>query len=155
MSGVLARKRNLSKLEVIVFASQLHDMMLEFMQRSFGIRNLNNVLRNSQRCLNFVEMDYVLQQYKHDINEELSFLETNLRAANTIYPTTASEYERRREFQTIAITNCECVIGMLQRIADIFDVDINKYEKPITAIRREISLIKKWRQSDNKLARLL
>lgn len=39
----------------------------------------------------------------------------------------------------------------LQRIAEIFEVDLNLYSPYVKAIDREIGLIKKWRQRDKKM----
>ncbi len=62
-----------------------------------------------------------------------------------------AEYERRREYQNNAIVNCEQLIKELQRVVEVFDVDINLYGRYVKAIDREIDLIKKWRQRDNKI----
>lgn len=76
---------------------------------------------------------------------------SNVRAANSLYPTSMAEYERRREYQNNAIVNCEQLIKELQRVVEIFEVDINLYNRYVKAIDREIDLIKKWRQRDNKI----
>ena len=34
---------------------------------------------------------------------------------------------------------------------EIFEVDVNTYGRYVNAIDREIGLIKKWRQRDNKI----
>ncbi len=39
----------------------------------------------------------------------------------------------------------------LQHVVEIFEVDLNTYNRYANAIDREIGLIKKWRQSDNKI----
>lgn len=36
----------------------------------------------------------------------------------------------------------------LQRVVEIFDVDLNLYNRYVKAIDREIGLIKRWRQRD-------
>jgi hypothetical protein len=61
------------------------------------------------------------------------------------------EYEQRRDYQNNAIVNCEQLIKELQRVVEIFEVDVNIYGKYVAAINREIGLIKKWRQYDNKI----
>ena len=85
------------------------------------------------------------------INDIASSLTNNVRAANSLYPTSLHEYEKRRDYQNIAIANCEQLIKELQRVVEIFEVDINIYGRYIRAINREIGLIKKWRQRDNKI----
>jgi uncharacterized protein YjaG (DUF416 family) len=39
----------------------------------------------------------------------------------------------------------------LQRVSDVFDVDLNVYDRCVTALNREIDLIKAWRQKDNRI----
>lgn len=39
----------------------------------------------------------------------------------------------------------------IQRIVEIFEVDVNLYSRYVKAIDREIGLIKKWRQRDNRI----
>lgn len=50
-----------------------------------------------------------------------------------------------------SIVNCEQLLKELQRIAEIFEVDLNLYSPYVKAIDREIGLIKKWRQRDKKM----
>ena len=57
----------------------------------------------------------------------------------------------RRDYQNTAIVNCEQLIKELQRIAEIFEVDLNLYGPYVRAIDREIGLIKSWRQRDKKM----
>ena len=65
--------------------------------------------------------------------------------------TTLHEYEQRRDYQNTAIVNCEQLLKELQRIVEIFEVDVNLYSRYVKAIDREIGLIKKWRQRDNRI----
>ena len=51
-------------------------------------------------------------------------------------------------YQNAAIVNCEQLINELQRVVEIFDVDLNVYNRYVKAIDREIGLIKRWRQRD-------
>lgn len=51
----------------------------------------------------------------------------------------------------MAIVSCEQIVHELQRIVDIFEVDVNVYGRYIQAIDREIGLIKRWRQRDNRI----
>ena len=51
-------------------------------------------------------------------------------------------------YQNAAIVNCEQLINELQRVVEIFDVDLNLYNRYVKAIDREIGLIKRWRQRD-------
>ena len=154
--SVLVSKRKESKLEVIVYSIELHNMLVELMQRSFGVKNLDQLVRvryayGKDDREDFDKYHYLMYESKKRIDHLASLLTSNLVSANSRYPTTLHEYERRRDFQNDAIVNCEQLIKELQHVVDIFDVDLNLYERYVTAIDREIGLIKNWRQRDNKI----
>lgn len=154
--SVLVADRKESKFEAIVYSEELHDMLIELMQRSFGIKDLDHFVRiryayGKDATEDFARYRYLMQNAKNQIDQIASLLTNNLRAANSIYPTSMFEYEQRRGYQNIAIANCEQLIKELQHVIDIFEVDVNIYGKYIEAIDREIGLIKKWRQRDNKI----
>jgi hypothetical protein len=154
--SVLVSDRRESKFEAITYSIELHAMLTELMQRSFGVRDLDNLVRiryayGKDDKEDFAKYRYLMQNSKNRIDQIASLLTSNVRAANTLYPTSLHEYERRRDYQNIAIANCEQLIKELQRVVEIFEVDINIYGKYIKAINREIGLIKKWRQRDNKI----
>ncbi len=154
--SVLVADRKESKFEAIVYSEELHDLLIELMQRSFGIKDLDHFVRvryayGKDATEDFARYHYLMQNAKSQIDQIASLLTNNLRAANSIYPTSMFEYEQRRGYQNTAIINCEQLIKELQHVIDIFDVDVNVYGKYIDAIDREIGLIKKWRQRDNKI----
>ena len=154
--SVLSADRKESKFEAVTFSIELHDLLIDLMQRSFGIKNLDDVVRKryahgKDKTEDFAKYRYLMVNSKSRIDQLAALLTNNLRAANSIYPTSISEYEQRRGYQNIAIANCEQLINELQRIVEVFEVDINIYGKYINAIDREIGLIKKWRQRDNKI----
>lgn len=120
--SVLVSKRKESKFEAITHSIELHNMLIDLMQN-----------------------------YKNRIDQLASLLTNNVRAANSIYPTSMREYEQRRDYQNNAIVNCEQLIKELQRVVEIFEVDVNIYGRYVKAIDREIGLIKRWRQRDNKI----
>lgn len=153
--SVLVSKRTESKFEAITHSVELHDMLIDLIQRNFGVRDIEKFVRS--RFAYSVEEDeyakhrYLMHNFKSRVDQLASQLTSNVRAANSLYPTSMSEYERRREYQNNAIVNCEQLIKELQRVVEIFDVDINLYGRYVKAIDREIDLIKKWRQRDNKI----
>ena len=148
--SVLVSKRKESKHEAIVFSVELHNMLIEFAQRNFGIKDPERMLREKYSRGDTDPM-YLLAEHKRQIHHLASLLEADLRAAKSLYPTTLHEYEIRRDYQNFGIVNCNQLINQLQRIIDVFDVDLNVYERYIKAIDREIELIKRWRQRDNKI----
>lgn len=153
--SVLLSKRKESKFEAISYSIEIHDMLIDLMQRSFGVKNLEHFVRmryvyGKDNVEEHAKYRFLLQNFKTSINQIASQLTNNVRAANSIYPTSLQEYNQRRMYQNNAIVSCEQIIKELQRMVDVFDVDVNLYSRHITAIDREISLIKKWRQKDNK-----
>ncbi len=154
--SVLLSDRTESKFEAITYSVELHNMLIELMQRSFGVKDLDYFVRmryayGKEDTEDFSKYRYLMQHSKDRIDQLASMLTGNVRAANSIYPTTLHEYEQRRDYQNTAIVNCEQLINELQRVVEIFDVDINLYSRYVKAIDREIGLIKKWRQRDNKI----
>lgn len=156
MSSVPLSRRKESKLEVIVYSIEIHDMLLDLMQRHFGVKDLDQLVRvryarGKDAKENFERYHYLMTNFKTRIDSLASQLTNNLCAANTIYPTSMREYEQRRGYQDSALVNCEQLIKELQRVVDIFEVDVNVYARYSKAIDRETGLIKRWRQKDNRL----
>ena len=154
--SVLVSDRKESKFEAITYSIELHDMLLDFMQRNFGIKDLDHFVRvryayGKDEVEDFSKYRYLMNNFKTRIDQLASQLTGNVRAANSTYPTSMREYEQRRGYQNNAIVNCEQIIKELQRVVEIFEVDINTYGRYVKAIDREIGLIKKWRQRDNKI----
>lgn len=154
--SVLASKRKESKFEAITYSLELHNMLLDLMQRSFGVKDLEHFVRvryayGKDETEDFAKYRYLMSNFKNRIDQLASQLTNNIRAANSTYPTSMREYEQRRDYQNSAIINCEQIIKELQRVVEIFEVDINVYGRYVKAIDREIGLIKKWRQRDNKI----
>lgn len=154
--SVLVKDRKESKFEAITFSIEIHDMLIELIQRGFGVKDVDHFVRlryayGKDDKEDFSKYRNLMHNFKMHINDIASSLTNNVRAANSLYPTSLHEYEKRRDYQNIAIANCEQLIKELQRVVEIFEVDINIYGRYIRAINREIGLIKKWRQRDNKI----
>lgn len=151
--SVLLGDRKESKFEAITYSIELHDMLISLMQRSFGIKNVDDFVRKAYAYGDISEETFsvyreIMNSFKKKVSQHASLVTSNVRAANTIYPTTLHEYEIRRDYQNAAIVHCELLIDDLQRVAERFNVDLNLYSPHIKAIDREIGLIKKWRQRD-------
>lgn len=154
--SVLAAKRKESRDEAITHSIELHDMLTELMRRSFGIKDVDQYVRvrfayGKDPVEDFAKYRYIMTESKNQIERTASLLTANLRAAKSLYPTSMHEYEIRRDYQNAGIVNCNQLIDQLQHVVDVFNVDLNVYGKYIKAIDREIELIKKWRQRDNKI----
>lgn len=154
--SVLVADRKESRLEPITYSDELHDMMLDLLSRNFGIKDLDHMVRvkyayGQIESEDFPFYHYQMHKYKDRLDKLSYSLTNNLMAAKNIYPTSMHEYEKRRDYQNNAIANCEQLLHNLQRVVEIFDVDLNLYGRYVKAINREIDLIKRWRQRDNKL----
>lgn len=117
--SVLLSDRKESKFEAITYSIDLHDMLIDLMQRGFGVKDLNHFVRMRYACGKDDTEDisryrYLMQNFKTRIDQLASLLTNNIRAANSIYPTTMHEYEQRRDYQNAAIINCEQLIKELQ-----------------------------------------
>lgn len=81
----------------------------------------------------------------------LENLLANIVAANSIYICSPSTADERRNFQDLAIGNCENLIQELNYIIEVIPtVNANKLTPLIEMTEREIALLKAWRKSDNK-----
>ncbi len=154
--SVLVSKRKESKFEAITFSIEIHDMLIDLMQRSFGVKDIDQFVRIKYAHGKIDTEDFfyyraLMDNFKKRIDQYASLLTSDVTSANSIYPKTIKEYETRRDFQNSAIINCNLLLKELQRVVDKFDVDVNIYGKYVDAIDREIGLIKKWRRRDNKI----
>lgn len=154
--SVIAAKRKESRDEAIAYSIELHDMLIELMHRSFGVKDVDQYVRMRFACgkdsaEDLAKYRYIMTEAKNQIERTASLLTANLRGAKSLYPTSMHEYEIRRDYQNAGIVNCNQLIDQLQHVVDVFNVDLNVYGRYIKAIDREIGLIKKWRQSDNKM----
>lgn len=88
--SVLASKRKESKFEAITFSIDLHDMLLDFMQRSFGVKDLDHLVRvryayGKDETEDFAKYRYLMTNFKNRIDQLASQLTSNVRAANSTY----------------------------------------------------------------------
>lgn len=154
--SVLKSKRRESKFEVLTYSSEIHDMLREFMQHNFGVKDVKHVVQmryayGKDDIEDFQKYYYLLATHKKNIDWMATLMTNNIRAANTLHPTTLHECDQRRDYQNAAIINCEDIKKDLMKTVETFEVNVNAYKPYIQAIDREIGLIKKWRQRDNKI----
>lgn len=174
--SVLKNKRDLSDMEFYKNAIRMNQELTAWMMRNFGTRrnprSVNQVIKNinedDQKTIDDIFTKYG-QSPNHEFVSEFpkwyvdrkrkrlldlcDELIENITNANSIYPTEEflhEEYAMRREFQTMAICNCKDIEQVLQGIRVDFRIDINKLDKFLDMSKREVDLLKGWRQSDNK-----
>ena len=71
-------------------------------------------------------------------------------AANTIYPQSLREAERRRDYQTQAIIVVEQILQLLQYMLTTLSVDPNKFQPVTELLVKVVALLRGWRKADNK-----
>ncbi len=152
--SVLVCNRKESRLEVIAQAEKLNLELRDLMIRNFGIKRPDEMLRKEFRYGKSPEeiMErslFLLEGFKKKVDQKASLLTDYLVTANNIFPRNLTEYENRRQNQTYAICCCKEINKELQNVIDIFEVDLNAYDGYVDIVKREIKLIKKWRQRDN------
>jgi len=148
--GVLKSKRGISKMEFYHNARKLRKDMTEFLRRDFGVHSRSNANRiNPTLPADWYDED--IKAIADNIRLLLRNLLWNITAANTIYAKTESELQTRRNYQTQAIINCQQIIQELQFAEDTLPINAEKLLPYIQAIGFEITLLKGWRKSDNKI----
>lgn len=145
-----------SKLEVINQAEAIQEDILEVCQNDFYVASQNYELRS--------KFSYGKVNTDENIRKRASMLElaktrtidwsdralADLRAANAIFVKTSSELELRRTHQSKAIANYTKVLSELDSINRIFEIKDGCFTELVSSIRKEMDLIKKWRQKDSQ-----
>ena len=154
--SVLKSRRKESRLEPITYSMELHLILQDLLARNLGIRDPDKLIRKKYEYGKATIEDFPyyrneLYKFKSRIKERSIRITDSLRAANTIYVTSMVEYNKRREYQNDAIIECELTIKDLMLFVSVFDVDLNDYKRYIQGLEKEVELIKRWRQRDNKL----
>lgn len=168
-------RRNLSDVEFFRNANLLRKEMTLLLMRDFGIKDkvrkvasVANKMNEEDsevfvNLMNKYECTYILDEYpewmvdklRTNIMNILHKLIMNITQANSIYVTTEPEYHLRRQYQDLAIGNCEQLYQEMQYIMSIIPIDSNKLMRYVKMIDDEIALLKGWRKSDNKVLRKL
>lgn len=152
--SVLKNKRGLSKMEFYHTARKIRRELTEFLRRDFGIHSRNNASKIDP-TLPDDWYDEDMKEIAQNIRMLLRNLMWNITAANTIYAVTKEELQVRRNYQNTAIINCQQLIQELQFCEDALPIKASKLLPYVEAIGFEITLLKGWRKSDNKIAEKL
>jgi hypothetical protein len=152
--SVLKNKRGLSKLEFYHNARKLRKDITELLLRDFGVKDKIRKIKTEDKTeVTVIEgyPDWLIEEFRKNIMIILRNLMMNITAGNTIYPTTVSEMETRRRYQTAAIINCEQLLQEMHYCEDILPVHVTKFLPYVDAIEFEIKLLKGWRKANNKI----
>lgn len=173
MSDIPKSKRSESKLEAIHRAYGIRKRIMQELIVSFGYsekrfeqhitkttayikddeerKTRQDILREMEKGFDL----WVIEKERDDILHYAKGIVNHLIAANTIYPTYASEFEERRLEMDRAMECCNCLQQELQYIAEILPADKNKYMNIVLEVEAEFQMIKKLRQSDNRFLKHL
>lgn len=147
-------KKGLSDMEFYHNAKKLRQDMKEFLRRDFGIHSRKNASKIDPTLPDDWYDEDIIESAKN-IRILLRNLIWNITAANTIHAKSERELSDRRSFQNAAIINCEQLIQELNDCEDTLPLSAEKYMPYIEAINSEIGLLKSWRKSDNRIAKML
>lgn len=80
--SVLVSNRKESRFEVITYSIELHDMLIDLMQRGFGVKDINHFVRmryayGKDDKEDFAKYRYLMQNFKTRI-DQLASLEKGL-----------------------------------------------------------------------------
>jgi hypothetical protein len=151
--AVLKSKRKQSRLEVFHHAYKLRREMTDLLMRDFGYKepSFDKTMREEKKTK-------ILNLHKWFIEDERVYIITiiremmkNITLANSIYPTTLSECDQRRSYQNLAIGLANDIKQELQYVIDVLPVNVEKYIYYSDELDNQITLLKEWRKSDNKI----
>ena len=174
--SVIKRKRKESQFEVFHNMTKMRQEVTDLLLRDFGYKP-DKVMAKINKRFGNREYEELSQsekiQYDNLVQRETAFAgwfitderqtvvdclrDINKEAylANSIYPTSTEELIERRLHQELAIGHCYRLVQELQYVVETLPVDINKYLRFADMIDTQISLLKGWRKSDNKLKRAI
>lgn len=146
-----------SKVDAINNAEYLHDEIDAFVVDNFGITDDDIQIKTKYSYGDLNTEDkvqnriIVLEHAKNRIEMWSGNAVGGLRAANAIFPKTPKDLEQRRYYQNQAVAEYTRILGELKHVMETFsDINVSRLSDLHTKIRDEISLIKKWRRSDEK-----
>lgn len=165
-------QRNQSSMEFIKNANRLRQSVTEWLFRDFGIKKksincaVKNISSEDQKIIGEVLSRYENQsEYRLISNYPKWFIDferktiitilrnltSNITHANSIYAINLEELNERRIYQDKAIGDCFDLKTEIENIADQITLNLDKLSPIIQMIQKEITLLKGWRQSDNKI----
>lgn len=160
--SVILSKRKPSKYEALTFASEIQKELTDLAIRNFGVKDLWFIMRTNPSinvdAMDFEELEkefrrtnWIMCELKKKIHNTSELLIEDLRSAYSRFPVNEHELQIRRDKLNNAIVECEIIRTELQYAVELFNVDLNCYERISKALDREISLIKTWRSKDNEI----
>ena len=131
-------KRNKSKVDFDDLFFTVANNTANVVENHFGIDEVEYTRHR-------MYIDYKGAELLQLVNHILRYI----RMANA-FPTCRKEYETRRDCMTRAIGLCYSILTNYQLVMKRFNIDDNKYEADVKAIKHLVNSIKNWRKSDNR-----
>ena len=128
--SVLARNRSTSAMEFLNTAHELEKFTIEACRRE-----------------NVIPKRYRLSKGK-DLMESAKIVNNNVIYANSVFPRTKAEYQRRIKFQKRAIMEIQIMLKDLRLLSEILPISDSVLEKWTGYLINEEGYIKAWMQSD-------
>jgi hypothetical protein len=128
--SVLARNRSTSAMEFLNTAHELEKFTIEACHRE-----------------NVIPKRYRLSKGK-DLMESAKIVNNNVIYANSVFPRTKAEYQRRIKFQKRAIMEIQIMLKDLRLLSEILPISDSILEKWTGYLINEEGYIKAWMQSD-------
>ena len=153
MSNVHAAERK----ENVIFATLHHAFKLRREIRALCLRDFSYKFREKKGETE-IQIERRKQFERAELDKEVDCVVDILRSitshitlANKINPETWPEYTERRLHQTLAIAECGRLSAEIQFAIEDFATDVNQFIPIDKMISYQIYLLKRWRQSDNKI----
>ena len=128
--SVLARDRSTSAMEFLNTAHELEKFTIEACHRE-----------------NVIPKRYRLSKGK-DLMESAKIVHNNVIYANSVFPRSKAEYQRRIKFQKRAIMEIQIMLKDLRLLSEILPISDSVLEKWTGYLINEEGYIKAWMQSD-------
>lgn len=171
--SVIKAKRGISSTDFFMTMVEIETNIMAFLMRDFNIKRCNRdvklfvyktklteqeeealvkILKNHKE-INF-EVSYpmwLLEHMRDRILKNLEHIRCEVIEANTIYPNSDYEYNKKREHQTSAIAGYYMLLSNLQAAINIFHPKSKeKYMPLIELIEKELKLLKGWKKSTSQ-----
>lgn len=155
MSVVVGDRRE-SRYAAVWHAIELAEEMTELCIRRLGIKDYDHMIRSKyfheygeRRCPK-EEQVRMIQEAKSNLMDYTNRVVSETRIAYTVKVNSLESCDFQLKHIQEAEMYCELMIGKLQNINMIFQVDLNIYRPYVESIDREIHLLRKWARKVKK-----
>lgn len=176
--SVLKTKRGISSMEFYHNALNIRKFVTYKLLKDFGIKNTvrdkcyflhTENLSDTDKAklaelLRLCDYNATIEEYpawfidreRNYISDLCRHMIADITAANAVFITNEQESTQRRSLQNSAIATVECLIQELSFVMEIIpQIQADQLKPFIEMSTKEISLLKGWRKSDNKVRRAL